>query len=132
MKVVIDTNIFVSALYGGNPREIIDLWKKGKLILCLTQEIFEEYIDVFLRFKIMGNELKELFDLFAEGHSIDFVSKTPKLNIVKNDPSDNKFFECAIAAKAPYLISGDKEILCVKKYITLKVVAAKEFLKQCI
>ncbi len=49
MKVVIDTNIFVSSFFGGNPRKIIDLWKKGNISLCLSKDILDEYVDVLQR-----------------------------------------------------------------------------------
>ncbi|MEW6201083.1 MAG: putative toxin-antitoxin system toxin component, PIN family, partial [bacterium] len=42
MKVVIDTNVFVSSFFGGNPRRIIDLWSKGKITLCLSKDILDE------------------------------------------------------------------------------------------
>ena len=43
-RVVIDTNVFVSSFFGGNPREVINLWKEGKIVLCLTKAIVQEYI----------------------------------------------------------------------------------------
>lgn len=49
VKIVIDTNVFISSFFGGVPREIINLWKEGKVILCLSQNIIEEYIEVMNR-----------------------------------------------------------------------------------
>jgi putative PIN family toxin of toxin-antitoxin system len=49
LKVVIDTNVFISSFFGGVPREIINLWKKGEIVLCLSQEIIEEYLEVLNR-----------------------------------------------------------------------------------
>ncbi|MCD6397423.1 MAG: PIN domain-containing protein, partial [Spirochaetaceae bacterium] len=49
LKVVIDTNIFVSSFFGGVPREIINYWKVGKITLCLSQSIIEEYLEVLNR-----------------------------------------------------------------------------------
>ena len=43
IKVVIDTNVFISSFFGGNPKNIIDLWKKGEIKLCLSREIVDEY-----------------------------------------------------------------------------------------
>ena len=50
IKVVIDTNVFVSSFFGGNPRKVIDLWKSGQIVLCLSKDIVGEYIDVLQRF----------------------------------------------------------------------------------
>ena len=44
IKVVIDTNVFISSFFGGNPKKIIDLWKKGEIKLCLSREIVNEYV----------------------------------------------------------------------------------------
>ena len=49
MRIVLDTNVFISSFFGGNPRTIIDLWKDGRLTLCLSQDIFDEYIEVLRR-----------------------------------------------------------------------------------
>ncbi|MDW7761998.1 MAG: PIN domain-containing protein, partial [Acidobacteriota bacterium] len=65
MKAVIDTNIFVSSFFGGNPRKIIDRWKTGGLTLCLSAPILEEYAAVLRRLGLEGeDELRELLDLF--------------------------------------------------------------------
>ncbi len=65
LKVVIDTNVFVSSFFGGNPKKIIDLWKKGKIIIGLSQPIVEEYIFVLKKFGQKNEEnLKELLKLF--------------------------------------------------------------------
>ena len=45
LKVVVDTNVFVSSFFGGISREIINYWKKGEITLCLSQEIIEEYVE---------------------------------------------------------------------------------------
>lgn len=129
MRVVIDTNIFVSSFFGGNPRKIIDLWKNEKITLCLSHAILDEYIDVLNRIGMEGeDDLKELLSLFARGFNILFTTKTPKIKIVKNDPDDDKFIECAVALKADVVISGDKEILDIKEYVGIKILTPRQFL----
>lgn len=104
MKVVIDTNVFVSSFFGGNPKQIIDLWRNEKITLCLSHAILDEYIDVLGRIGMKDEaELEELLSLFSEGFNILFTTKTPKINIIKNDPDDDKFIECAAALKATLL-----------------------------
>ena len=130
MRVVVDTNIFVSSFFGGNPRRIIDLWKTGGITLCLTKEVVEEYIDVLQRLGLnQEKELQELLDLFARGFNSVFSAKTPVLRIVDADPDDDKFIECAVSLKASYIISGDKALLNVKEYMGIKVLKATEFLE---
>jgi len=130
MKVVIDTNIFVSSFLGGNPRKIIDLWKTEKITLCLSSAILDEYIDVLRRIGLKDeDELDELLSLFSRGFNILFTTKTPKLKVVKNDPDDDTFIECAVALKANIVVSGDREVLAVKEYTGIRILTPQEFLK---
>ncbi|MBI3399595.1 MAG: putative toxin-antitoxin system toxin component, PIN family [Deltaproteobacteria bacterium] len=130
MKVVIDTNIFVSSFFGGNPKKIIDLWKKEKITLCLSHAVLDEYIDVLRRIGLADEtELEELLSLFSRGFNILFTAKTPKIKIVKNDPDDDKFIECAAALKADVVITGDKKVLAVKEYMGIRMLTPKQFLE---
>ena len=118
MKVVLDTNIFVSSFFGGNPREIVDLWKTGDITLCISKSIIEEYVEVLRRLGLQDeHELDELLGLFAHGFHVIFAARTPKLHIVERDPADNKFIECAVALKADYVVSGDKHLTEIRYLI---------------
>jgi uncharacterized protein len=129
IRVVIDTNIFVSSFFGGNPRKIIDLWKSGQLTLCLSKPIVDEYVAVLQRLSLEGEqELSELLGLFSHGIHILFTAKTPALHIVEEDPDDDKFIECAVALKAGCIISGDKSLLAIGDYMGIKIVPPREFL----
>jgi putative PIN family toxin of toxin-antitoxin system len=130
MKVVIDTNIYVSSFFGGNPRKIIDFWKKGKIILCLSKDILDEYIDILQRVGLKDeNEIEELLSLFAKGFNILFTTKTPKIRAVKDDPDDDKFIECAVALKAEIIITGDKSLKVLNEYMGIKILNPQQFLK---
>jgi len=130
IKVVIDTNVFVSSFFGGNPRRIIDLWKTGEIKFCLSPKIVDEYIEVLSRLGLQDEkELEELLNLFAKGFNIIFTAETPTLEIVKEDPNDNKFIECAVALKCTYIISGDRHLLKIKNYMGIKILNPKNFLQ---
>lgn len=129
MRVVVDTNVFVSSFFGGNPRRVIDLWKTGGITLCLTRPVVDEYIEVLRRLGLtQAHELQELLDLFARGFNCIFTAKTPVLKIVAVDPDDDKFIECAVALKAGCIVSGDKALLDVRDYMGIQVVNPKAFL----
>lgn len=130
MKAVLDTNMFISSFYGGNPKKVIDRWKDGKLILCLSAEILEEYTEVLGRMGLEGEEeMEELLTFLGKGVNVLFTKKTPHLSIVKDDPGDDKFIECAIALKANCIITGDKALKAVGQYKEIKILSPKEFLK---
>ena len=129
MRVVIDTNVFVSSFFGGKPRKVIDLWKKGEMTICLTPCLIEEYVDVLRRLGLEEEpEIGELIGLLAEGHHISFITKTPSLKIVRKDPDDDKFIECAVALKAEAIITGDKDLKAVRNYMGIKILGPDELL----
>jgi putative PIN family toxin of toxin-antitoxin system len=130
MKAVVDTNVFVSSFFGGNPRKVIDLWKTGELTLCLSAPVIEEYTAVLRRLGLEGlDELGELLELFARGINVLYTARTPRLSIVKADPEDDKFIECAVALKAEVIITGDKALHDVGSYMGIRVLSPQESLK---
>lgn len=130
MKLVIDTNVFVSSFFGGNPRKIINLWKDGEITLCLSHVILDEYIDVLNRVGLKDEaELEELLSLFSRGFNLIFTTKTPKIKIVKNDPDDDKFIEGAVALKADVIVTGDREVLNIKEYAGIRILSPQKFLE---
>ena len=129
MKVVIDTNIFVSSFFGGNPRKIIDLWKSEKITLCLSGDILNEYIEVLQRIGLENEkELDELLSLFARGFNIIFTTKAPDIKVVEDDPDDDKFIECAVALDSGWIITGDKALESIGQYMGIIILSPQKFL----
>jgi len=58
-----------------------------------------------------------------------FVKVTNKLNVIKDHDSDNKFLECALAAKANFIVSGDKHLLKIEAYKKIKILRVIDFLQ---
>lgn len=130
MRVVIDTNVFVSSFFGGHPGEIIKLWRDQKLILCLSKDILKEYVDVLRRIGLgREEELEELILLFRRGHNLVFSAKTLRIRAVKGDPADDKFIECAVKLKAEAVITGDAAMLALREYQGIRIFNPKEFLQ---
>ena len=129
IKVVLDTNVFVSSFFGGNPRKIVDLWKTGEITLCLSKPIIDEYVEVLRRLGLTDEpELEELLGLFANGFHAIFTAKTPQLHVVEKDPDDDKFVECAVALKADCIVSGDKNLVAIQEYMNIKITNPKDFI----
>lgn len=88
-------------------------------------------IDVLNRIGLKDEaELEELLSLFSRGFNILFTTKTPEIKIVKNDPDDDKFIECAVALKAQAVITGDREVLAIKEYMGLRILTPQQFLEK--
>ncbi len=129
-KIVIDTNVFVSSFFGGIPRKIIDQWKTGKITLCLSQEIIEEYIAVLNRLGLKDkNELQLLTKLFAEGYHSIFASRTPHIYVIEDDPDDNKFIACAVALVFKIIVSGGKHLKNLGKYVDIEILSPRAFME---
>jgi len=130
-RVVVDTNVFVPSFFGGNPRKVVDLWKAGDVILCLSKPIIDEYVEVLRRLGLENErELEELLGLFARGLYIVFSARTPTLTVVAGDPADDKFIECAVAVKADFIISGDKALTGIRHYMGIPIVTPRAFLER--
>ncbi|HEA65623.1 hypothetical protein LCGC14_2548750 [marine sediment metagenome] len=130
MRVVIDTNVVISALlFGGDLEYIINLWKSRKIIPDATKEIIDEYLRVlaYPKFKLIPKEIE--FLLYREiVPFFEIVEVKSDKKIVKSDPSDDKFIHCAEAGKAEFIISGDQHLINLGQYGKIAIFKAKEFL----
>ena len=117
LRVVFDTNIFISAIiFGGNPRQCLELARNGEIQLFSSRLILVEFAQK-LRQKFFFEE-QDIRDAI-QGILLftTLVSPTKKITIVKKDPTDNKILECAEEAEADFLLSGDKKhLLPLKKF----------------
>ncbi len=130
-KVVLDTNVFISSiLLKGPSSAIIEKWKEDLFILLFSADIFDEYFEVIARPKFDQEEtaIRELATLITE-KGVAIETKT-KINIIKDDPDDNKFLECAVDGEANFIVSGDKHLLDIKKYHHIKILSINQFIKE--
>jgi len=127
-KVVVDTNIFVSAhlISNGNPAKVIDCWIEGDYVLLVSKPIVEEIIRVLHEKGITTQKIEKL--LFLLSQKTIMITSKEEIFVVKNDPSDNKFLECAVLGRANYIVSGDRHLLGLGEYEGIKILTPKEFL----
>lgn len=129
IRVVIDTNVFVSSFFGGNPRQIVDLWKEGRITWCLSRPIVDEYLGVLARLGLQEDEdLRELLTVFAQSANTLFITSPPDLNIVSEDPDDDKFIACAVALQGDVIVSGDRHLTSIENYMGIPIVDPRTFL----
>ena len=130
MRVVIDTSIFIASFWEGRSRTMVELWKKGKITLCVSEAILKEYFYIIPRFNRLNKEAGELLSLFKARKNIKMITPSKRLKVIKEDPVDNKFLECAAEAKAEYIISADKHLRNLRKYEGVRIVSSGSFLKE--
>lgn len=128
MRVVIDTNVVISSFRGGNPKAILQMVDRGEIIMCISPSIIEEYVRVLHRLGIEKEKIERFLFYFENATTVIVSDRTIPLHIVEKDPDDDKFIECAVVAKALYIITGDKALLEVGSYNNISIVTPKEFL----
>ena len=130
LKVVFDTNIFISAIiFGGNPRQCLELAREDKIRLFISKPIlFELAKKLKMKFLWQDLDIKEVIIGISEFAQI--VVPTVKINLIKQDLPDNRILECAKEAQVDYIISGDKKhLLSLKFFESIPIISASEFLK---
>lgn len=131
LRVVLDTNVLISAiLFGGKPRQILEKAIRGKIRLCLSEPILEELKGVLQRSKFDYSPEMIQFILTELVGIADLVNPSETLSVVLDDPEDNRILECAVEAKANYIISGDFHLLRLNRYRNIEVVNAFAFLER--
>lgn len=130
MKVVLDTNVFVSGIFwsGNYCSQIIDKWKNKEIELVSSLQIVEELVKTMKGFKIHMPEdmIEEWKNLIVKNSTI--VEPTSKIDAIKEDSEDNKFLEVAVDGKVDFIISQDRHLLNLKEYCGIKILKPEEAL----
>ena len=127
MKIVLDTNVLVSGVFwGGIPEKILESIVAGDVVLYASQDMVREY------FRILDKIGKKNTDLIGQWKIllIELIKIVePKVKIKScRDACDNMFLECAVTAKAQYIISGDDDLLSMKEINGIQIVTPREYL----
>ena len=126
MRVVVDTNVLISGLFfGGYPKKILAAILKDEIIATVSLEILEEYQKVIQRIsEEYGKDQNQNYNLILP----KFKIITPLSNVcLSRDKEDDKFINCAIDSKSLYIISGDEDLLVLKKVDNIEIITAKQF-----
>ena len=127
MRVVIDTNVVISgAFFGGIPRKIMEMAIDERFSVCANDNIVQEYKETtqemiadkkgHINENVLSSFLREL----------ELLSPQSSLSVCR-DPDDDKFINCAIDAKAIYVVSGDKDLLSMGQVEGILMITAREF-----
>ncbi len=133
IKVVIDTNVLISAaisLYG-HPAKIFEMMLLEEIQNFTSEEMLEELIDVLHRKEIaerMSESQREFIIHHVEIFSVK-IKPLENIQVIFDDPDDDKIVECAVFSGAQYIISGDDHLLKLKVFRGIKIVTPAEFFK---
>ncbi len=128
LKVVLDTNVIVSALnFAGKPAEVFDLAIEGEIANITSEHIITEVRNILIRKFSWGTDEAEdastLLGFFSK-----IVNPRRRLKVISHEP-DNRIMECAVAGKANFIISGDHHLLDLENYQGIKIINPARFLE---
>ena len=127
MRIVIDTNIVISAtFFGGSPLKVINAVIQHRLDAYGSAEMLSEYGDSAQKTlaKQVGKFHPDVFSAFMD--NVSMIKPVSTVNVCR-DPDDNKFLACAKDAKALYLVSGDKDLLVLREFEGTEILTVAEF-----
>jgi len=126
--VVLDTNVFIAAYFNQKSASarIIDLCLENKHELIFSSRLRKEVRLILKNVKAKREFQKRIQSLFMNASRI---KPTQKIFMVKEDPDDNKFLECALEGKADYLITSDRHLLELGEFAQTKICKPTQFFK---
>ena len=133
MKIVIDANLFAGALMKpfSNPGRILDLIRENEVELVLSPPIIRELKRTLLYPKIQkyhGKTRGEIDTFFEDLLMFAWIVEgETKVDVIQDDPSDNKYLACAREGEANFIISGDHHLLQLKSFQGIKIIKPKKF-----
>jgi putative PIN family toxin of toxin-antitoxin system len=129
MRVVFDTNIFVSAFVvpGSLAEKAVLKIIEGEDILLLSKEMLDELLSILsTKFSRDREEISRVAVILSE--MAEWVRPTTRISVLKDEP-DNRILECALFGKADLIVTRDKEMLKLKIYRRTKIISLKAYLE---
>lgn len=128
-KIVLDTNILISACgWEGKPKELFRKILNREYELIISREQIDEVKRVlnYPKFDFTEDQKSRFLVILVLISTIIQISK--RLDIIKNDPEDNRILEIALESQADFIISGDAHLLELKSYETIQLITVSDFL----
>ena len=133
MKLTTDTNILISSTFcDGASNKILEKIENNELELILSKDIINEfskvlgYEEIKNKIKNKNLEMKRTVEKIISISTI--VEPKEKINIIKEDPDDNKILECALEGNVDYIITKDEHLLKLEEFKGIKITTPEEFL----
>jgi len=130
LRIVLDTNVLISAALkpSGRQAQVMELVAFRAVEMCVSEAVLAEYREVFSRPKFSNIDPKDVSRLLnlIEAEAT-MVTPTEKLAISKHD-SDNRFYECADAATADYIVTGNNKHF-TKPHNNTRIITGRQLLE---
>lgn len=118
-------------LFSGTAARLVPLWQSRRITLLISREILIEYLRVFAypKFQLSDQEIRPLIEEELLPFA-DTIRVRRRLAVVRRDPDDDKFLECAVAGRAQYLVTGDRDLRELGTFRGTTILTAGEFLER--
>lgn len=124
-KIVLDTNCLLMSLPKISPYRLIwDDFLSGKLTLCVTNDIIEEYLEIIGQ-KTSTSVASHVVSVILSQKNVEFVTPYFKMHMIQADEDDNKFVDCAFAAGASCIVSNDAHFKVLRNIDFPKIVVLR-------
>ena len=129
-KLVLDSNVLISAVvFGGKPREVLELAVKGRVEIAVSDAILDEVRGVLRGRKFQYPE-SIVHALIGEIEELsDFVEPGERSCAIRDDPEDDRVLECAVASGADFIVTGDSHLLALRSFRQMRIMNPDEFLR---
>ena len=134
MIVVLDKNVLVSSLLNssGKPAEIIKHWEAERFDVAVSPRLLEE-LRRALQYPQVAKYLKigeDTLNTFLRRYAMFAILVEPQieLEVVSEDPADNRVLECAVTGNAAYIVTGDRHLLDLQEYQEIIILPPSSFL----
>jgi putative PIN family toxin of toxin-antitoxin system len=130
VRVVFDTNVVVSACFWrGSPFACLSAWARGEIAAFVSPQLLSEYFETFEELAARYPDRKPTAWPDALAQSAEMVFPVDRTPGATPDPDDEMVLECALAAEADFLVSGDKRhLLTLREFEGIKIVSCMELL----
>jgi len=131
LTVTIDTNIYISALNfsKGKPRQLFQMVLDGEIRVAISDSILQEVLRIMReKFHATPEDLQETEAVITA--CTERVTPIEVLDVVKDDPDDNRIVECAVASGSHCIITGDNDLLSMGEYAGIKMMNVSDFLQR--
>jgi putative PIN family toxin of toxin-antitoxin system len=127
--VAADTNIYISALiFAGLPRQFLLAAEDARIHLFISEPIRLELRRILqTKFSWSNNQVDEA--LLQLESCTELVRPIETLDVIKEDPDDNRVLECGVAARARFIVSGDNDLLRLGQFRNIRIVKVADFMK---
>lgn len=128
-SVTADTNIYISGLnFSGPPRQFLNLARAGGIRLAISEAVMEETLRVLReKFHWPEDALREAAANINE--FTERVRPSQLVDVIQEDPADNRILECAIAANSDFIVTGDRHLLRLERYGSIRITKVADFLE---